>query len=101
MSSKRKEYYVDHRAAKAAKFFLVCENYIDPDMRVKIPAAIMAKGYSNKESKNRTPQMHIRRKVEKIGRLDPPRPPKAVAVAALGCSMQEVPLHLSKVAHTG
>jgi hypothetical protein len=54
MLSKRKEYHVDCGAAKAAKFFLMCKSHIDPDMRVNIPAAMMAKGYSNKESKNRT-----------------------------------------------
>jgi hypothetical protein len=82
MSSKRKEYHVDCRAAKAAKFFLMCKSHIDPDMRIKIPAAMMAKGYSDKESKNRTLQMQVRREVEKIRGLDPPRPPEAVAVAA-------------------
>ncbi len=49
MLSKRTEYQVDHCAAKVAKFFLMCESHIDPDMRIKIPAAMMAKGYSNKE----------------------------------------------------
>jgi hypothetical protein len=57
MFPKRKEYHVDHHAAKVAKFFLVCKSHINPDMRVKIPAAMMAKGYSNKESKNRMLQM--------------------------------------------
>jgi hypothetical protein len=31
MSSKRKEYNFDHHAAKAGKFFLVCESHINPD----------------------------------------------------------------------
>ena len=78
MSSKREEYHVDCRAAKAAEFF----SHIDPDMRIKIPAAMMAKGYSDEESKNRTLQMQVRREVEKIRGFDPPCPPKAVAVAA-------------------
>jgi hypothetical protein len=43
MSSKRKEYHVDCHAAKAAKFF----SHINPVTRIKIPAAMMAKGYSN------------------------------------------------------
>ncbi len=43
---------------------------------------MMAKGYSNEESKNRMLQMQVRRKVEKIRGLDPPRPPEAVAAAA-------------------
>jgi hypothetical protein len=82
MSSKRKEYHVDRCVAKAAKFFLVCESHIDPDMRVKIPAAMMAEGSSNKESKNRTLQMQVHREVEKIRGLVLPRPPEAVAAAA-------------------
>ena len=75
MLSKRKDYHVDHRAAKAAKFFLMCKSHINPDMRIKIPAAMMAKEYSDKESKNRTLQMQVRREVEKIRGLDPPHPP--------------------------
>jgi hypothetical protein len=50
MSSKRKEYHVDCRAAKAAKFSLMCESHINPDKIINIPAAMMAKGYSNEES---------------------------------------------------
>jgi hypothetical protein len=79
MSSKRKEYPVDCCAAKAAKFFLVCESHINPDMRVKIPAAMMAKGYSDKESKNRMLQMQVCQEVKKIRGLDPPHPHEAVA----------------------
>ncbi len=60
MLSKRKEYHVDCGAAKAAKFLLMCESHIDPDTRIKIPAGMMAKGYSNKESKNRTLHMQVR-----------------------------------------
>ncbi len=44
---------------------------------------MMAKGYSNKESKNRMLQMQVRREVETTRGLEPPRPPKAVAAAAL------------------
>jgi hypothetical protein len=50
---KKKKYHVDCCAAKAATFFLMCKSHINPDMRVKIPTAMMAKGYSDKESKNR------------------------------------------------
>jgi hypothetical protein len=75
MLSNRKEYHVDCGAAKAAKFFLMCKSHINPDMRIKIPAAMMAKEYSDKESKNRTLQMQVRREVEKIRGLDPPHPP--------------------------
>ncbi len=77
----------NRNAAKAAKFFLMCESHINPDMREKIPAAMMAKGYSNKGSKNRTMQMQVRREVEKIRGLDPPRPPKAVAVATAATAL--------------
>jgi hypothetical protein len=59
MLSKRKEYHVDCLAAKAAKFFLMCKSHINPDMRIKVPAAMMAKGYSKEESKNRTRQMQV------------------------------------------
>ncbi len=41
---------------------------------------MMAKGYSNKESKNRTLQMQVRQKVEKIRGLDPPPPPKTIII---------------------
>ncbi len=61
---------------------MMCKSHIDPDMRVKIPAAIMAKGYSDEGSKNRMLQMQVRQEVEKIRGLDPPRPPEAVAVVA-------------------
>ncbi len=81
MLSKRKEYHVDCRAAKAAKFFLMCESHFNPDMRINIPAAMMAKGYSDKESENRTLQMQVCWEVEIIRGLDPPRPPEAVAAA--------------------
>ncbi len=57
------------------QFFLMCKNHINPNMRMKIPAAMMAKGYFDKESKNRTLQMQVRREVEKIRGLDPPHPP--------------------------
>jgi hypothetical protein len=79
MLSKRKEYHVDCHAAKAAKFFL----HINPNMRIIIPAAMMAKGYSDEESKNRTLKMQVCWEVEKIRGLDPPRPPKTVAAAAM------------------
>ena len=100
MSSKRKEYYVDHRAAKAAKFFLVCESHIDPDMRVKIPAAMMAEGYFNRDSKNRTMQMQVHREVEKFRRLDPPHSPKAVAAAATALLTLLAPPNVTRVTLT-
>ncbi len=97
MSSKRKEYHVDCHAAKAAKFFLMCESHINPDMRIKIPAAMMAKGYSDEESKNRMLQMQVPREVEKIRGLDPPRPPKAVAAAAMALLTLLAPLNATRV----
>jgi hypothetical protein len=77
-------YHVDCCAAKADKFSLVSESHINPDMRVKIPAAMMTKGYSNKESKNRTLQMQVCREVEKIRGLDPPRPPALMTLQKKG-----------------
>jgi hypothetical protein len=56
-------------------------SHINPDMRVKTPAAMMAKGYSDKESKNRMMQMQVYRKVKKIRGLNLPCPPEAVAAA--------------------
>jgi hypothetical protein len=44
---KKGVYHVDCCATKAAKFFLMCKSHINPDMRIKILAAVMAKGYSN------------------------------------------------------
>ncbi len=43
---------------------------------------MMAKEYSDEESKNRTLQMQVCWEVEKVRGLDPPRPPEAVAAAA-------------------
>jgi hypothetical protein len=96
---KKKGYHFDHRTAKAAKFFLVCESHIDPDMRVTIPAVMMAKGSSNKESKNRMLQMQVRREVEKNQGIGPP-PPKAVAVAAIALLTLSAPLNVTRVTFT-
>jgi hypothetical protein len=79
------------------QFFLMCESHIDPDMRIKIPAAMMAKGYSNKESENRTLQMQVRREVEKIRGLDPPRPFEAVAAAATALLTLSAPPNVTRV----
>jgi hypothetical protein len=97
MLSKRKEYCVDCRAAKAAEFFLMCKSHIVPDMRIKILAEMMAKGYSNKESKNRMLQMQVRQEVKKIRGLDPPLPPKAVATAAMALLTLLAPLNTTRV----
>jgi hypothetical protein len=97
MLSKRKEYHVDCLAAKGAKFFLMCKSHINPDMRIKISAAMMANGYSDKESKNRTRQMQVRREVEKIRGLDPPRPSEAVAAAATALLTLLAHLNMTRV----
>ncbi len=75
----------------------MCKSHIDPDMRIKIPAAMMAKGYSYEESKNRPLQMQVCQKVEKIRGLDPPCPPKAVAVAATALLTLLAPLNATRV----
>jgi hypothetical protein len=82
---------------KAAKFFLMCKSHINPDMRINIPAAMMAKGYSDEESKNRMLQMQVHRKVEKIRGLDPPHPPEAVAVAATALLTLSPPPNATRV----
>jgi hypothetical protein len=75
----------------------MCKSLINPDMRIKIPAAMMAKGYSNKESKNRTLQMQVRREVEKSRGLDPPRPFEAVAAAATALLTLSAPHNATRV----
>ena len=58
---------------------------------------MMANGYSNEESKNRTLQMQVRWEVEKIRGLDPPCPPKAVAVAAMALLTLSAPPNATRV----
>ncbi len=58
---------------------------------------MMAKGYSNKESKNRTLQMQVRWEVEKIRGLDPPRPFEAVAAAATALVTLSAPPNTTRV----
>ncbi len=90
-------YHVDCCSAKAAKFFLMCKSHINPDMRIKIPAAMMAKGYSDEESKNRMLQMQVRREVKKIRGFDPPCPPEAVAAAAMALLTLSAPPNAARV----
>ncbi len=71
--------------------------HIDPDMRIKNPAAMMAKGYSGEESKNRTLQMQVCREVEKIRGLDPPHPPEAAAAAATALLTLSAPSNATRV----
>ncbi len=61
---------------------------------------MMAKGYSNEESKNRTLQMQAHREGGKIRGLDPPRPPKAVAVAATALLTLSAPPNVTRVTLT-
>jgi hypothetical protein len=75
----------------------MCKSHINPDMRIKIPAAMMAKGYSNEESKNRTRQMQVRWEVEKIRGLDPPCHPEAVAAAAMALLTLFAHLNMTRV----
>ncbi len=58
---------------------------------------MMAKGYSDEESKNRTLQMQVRREGEKIRRLDPPRPPEAIAAAAMALLTLSAPTNATRV----
>ncbi len=80
MSSKRKEYKVDARAKKAALFFLACEP--NPVTRLSIPAAMIAKGYTDVEATNQILVQQVRRKSQKIKSNDTPRP-ESVAVLSL------------------
>jgi len=79
MSSKRREYHVDHRAKKAALFFLACGK--NPDTRVKIPDAMRAKGYSDVEAANQSLQQQVCREAEKLKGEAIPCPPAPVAAA--------------------
>ena len=74
------EYHVDHRAKKAALFFLACG--LNPDTRVKIPDAMRIKGYSNVEPANQLLQQQVRREAEKLKGEAIPCPPAPVAAAA-------------------
>jgi hypothetical protein len=78
------------------QFFLMCKSHIDPDMRIKIPAVMMAKGYSNEESKNRTLHAGLSRGGKNRG-LDPPCPPEAVAAAATALLTLSAPPNAKRV----
>ena len=75
MPLKRKEYRRDERAEKAAKLYLFCAR--DPDESLKVPAAMMARGYTPEEAANRALQMQVRRLAEKIALGDTARPSEA------------------------
>ncbi len=61
---------------------------------------MMAKGYSNRESKNRTLQMQVCREWEQIRGLDHPRPPEAVAAAEMAMLTLLAPLNATRVTLT-
>ncbi len=79
----------------AAKFFLMCKSHINPDMRIKIPVAMMAKGYSDEESKNRTRQMQVHREVEENQGIR--CPPEAVAAAVTALLTLLAQLNMTRV----
>jgi hypothetical protein len=80
--SKRREYHVDLRAKKAATFFVACDAHSDTRVRVKIPDAMRAKGYSDSEAADRSLQQQVRREAAKIKGEAIPVPPAPEAAAA-------------------
>ena len=62
--STRKEYGVDKRAQEAAQFYVECNK--NPNTKLKIPAAMRAKGYSDDDAADRTLQAQVCRAAEKI-----------------------------------
>ena len=54
---------MDCRAKKAALFFLACE--ANPAMRLSLPAAMRAKGYSDVEATDRILVQQVRRESQK------------------------------------
>jgi len=62
--STRKEYGVDKRAQEAAQFYVECNK--NPNTKLKIPAAMRAKGYSDDDAAARTLQAQVCRAAEKI-----------------------------------
>ena len=80
--SKRREYHVDLRAKKAATFFVACDANSDTRVRVKIPDAMRAKGYSDSEAADRSLQQQVRREADKIKGEAIPVPPAPAAAAA-------------------
>ncbi len=64
MSSKRKEYKVDDRAEKAARFFF--SRHANPGTKVKVTVAMWVKGYSDGKAANLTLQMQVCHTIVKI-----------------------------------
>jgi len=72
--STRKEYGVDKRAQAAAQFYVGCN--MNPNTKLKIPAAMRAKGYSDDDAADRTLQAQVRRRraAERLRQSKPPPP---------------------------
>jgi hypothetical protein len=81
MPPKRKKYVIVDRAENAAKLYLFCAG--DPNVNLKIPSAMMARGYTPEEAACRTLQMQVRRIAVKLGGGDTNRPPEALSMAAM------------------
>ena len=90
MPLKRKEYGRDERAEKAAKLYLFCAR--DPDESLKVPAAMMARGYTPEEAADRALQMQVRRLVAKIAGGDTARPSESAEPARTAPGAKAPPL---------
>ena len=94
MPLKRKEYGRDVRAEKAAKLYLFCAR--DPDESLKVPAAMMARGYTPEEAANRTLQAQVRRLAEKIALGDTAGPSESAGPAKSAPGAKAPPLNATK-----
>ena len=81
MPPKQKEYRRDDRAEKAAKLYLFCAR--DPYESLKVPAAMMARGYTPEEAANRALRAQVRRLAEKIASEDTAGPSETAGPANL------------------
>ena len=90
MPPKRKEHGRDDRAEKAAKLYLFCAR--DPDQSLKVPAAMMARGYTPEEAADRALQMQVRRLVAKIAGGDTARPSESAEPARTAPGAKAPPL---------
>ncbi len=71
---------MDRRSKKAALFFVACD--ANPDTRVKIPDAMRIKGYSPSKAADRSLQMQVCCKADKMKGDAIPGPPAPAAAAA-------------------
>ena len=90
MPPKRKEHGRDDRAEKAAKLYLFCAR--DPDQSLKVPAAMMARGYTPEEAADRALQMQVRRLVAKIAGGDTARSSESAEPARTAPGAKAPPL---------